>query len=299
MVNLVIVGSFGLDDVETPFGKVEGALGGSASYASYAASFFAKPGVVGVVGKDFPKEYLALLEKKGIDISGIDIKEKSFRWGGFYEYDMNEAKTLRTELNCIAEFNPTLPEAYRNAPYVFLGNLDPDVQQHVLDQIKKPKLVAMDTMNFWITHKKEALLEVIKRVDVLIFNDGEARQLFNTPNLLKAAQEVLKLGPKAVVIKKGEHGSLLCTENSYFSAGAYPLEVIKDPTGCGDTFGGGFIGWLAKTDNISERNMRKAVVYGSALASFNAEDFSLNRLKQVTEKDIEHRMEKFKEMREF
>jgi ribokinase len=240
-----------------------------------------------------------LLEKRGIDLSGVQVKEKSFRWGGYYEYDMNEAKTLRTELNCITEFDGALPPAYRDAAYLFLGNLDPDIQLKVMEQMRGPKLVVMDTMNFWITHKKDVLLKAIAKVDVLVFNDGEARQLFATPNLVKAAGEAIKLGPRAVIIKKGEHGSLLFTEKTHFSAGAYPLETIKDPTGCGDTFGGGLIGWLAKTDDTSEKNMRKAVIYGSALASFNAEDFSLNRLKRLTHDEVEARYHAFREMREF
>ncbi len=299
MPNLLIAGTLNLDDVETPFGKVQGIMGGSASFASYAASFFAKPGVVSVIGRDYPKEYLALLEQRGIDLSGVEVREKSFRWAGSYEYDMNEAKTLRTELNCLTEFDPKLPKQYRDATYVFLANIDPELQLKVVQQVRKPKLIVMDTMNFWIEHKKDALLEAIKRIDVLVLNDGEARQLFGTPNLVKAAQAALKLGPKAVIIKKGEHGALLFTDGTHFSAGAYPLETIKDPTGCGDAFAGGFIGWLAKTDDISERNMRKAIIYGSAIASFNAEDFSLNRLKQITEKDIEKRFGEFKEMGEF
>lgn len=298
-INLIIAGTLNLDDVETPFGKVHAAQGGSASYASYAASFFAKPGVVGVIGKDFPREYLALLEKRGVDLSGVEKKEKSFRWAGYYEYDMNEAKTLRTELNCLTEFDPNLPVAYREAKYLFLANLDPEIQLRIIKQMKQPQLVVLDTMNFWIEHKKEALLDVIKHIDVLIFNDGEARQLFNTPNLIKAANHALTLGPRAVIIKKGEHGALMFTEKTYFNANAYPLEVIKDPTGCGDTFAGGFIGWLAKTNDTSEKNMRKAIMYGSALASFNAEDFSLNKLKQIAMQDIEKRYHEFKEMREF
>jgi len=299
MVDVVVLGTVALDSVETPFGKVNNVLGGSATYAAYAASFFSKPGIVSVVGNDFPKQHSNVLKKKNICIKGIKKEGKTFKWEGYYEFDMNEAKTLRTELNALESFKPKLPEKYKNAKYLFLANLDPELQLEVLSQIKKPELVVLDTMNFWIGHKKNKLLEVIKKTDVLLLNDGEARQLFKTTNLVKAANMALKLGPKAVIIKKGEHGALLFTKEKHFSAPSYPLENIKDPTGCGDSFGGAFIGYLAKTKEHDEKNLRKAIIYASAIASFNAEGFSLENLKKITKKEIEKRFNKFREIRDF
>ena len=299
MSDILIVGTIALDTIETPFGKVGRALGGSATYASFAASFFSKPAVISVIGKDFPKEHTELLKKRGISLDGLQISGKTFRWEGFYEYDMNEAKTKKTELNALANFKVKVPEKYKNIKYVFLANIDPEQQLETLNQMKKPDLVVTDTMNFWISSRKDFLMKVIKKTDVLLLNGGEARQLFKTVSLVKAANEVLKLGPKAVIIKKGEHGALLFTKEKHFSAPGYPLEEIKDPTGCGDCFGGAFIGYLAKTQDLSESNFRKAVVYGSVIASHNAEDFSINRLKSLTINDIEKRYNEFKDMREF
>lgn len=299
MVDAVIVGSVALDTVKTPFGEVKEVLGGAATYSSYAASFFAKPGIVAVVGEDFPKEHLQLLEARGIDTSGIKKEGKTFRWEGFYEYDMNEAKTVKTELNSFESFSPEIPEEYKKAKYVFLANINPELQLKVLEQIESPEMVMLDSMNLWIYTKKDKLLDVIKKSDVLLLNDGEARQMFNTPNLAIAGAEALKLGVKHFIIKKGEHGALLFSEGSHFSAPGYPLEAIKDPTGCGDSFAGGLIGYMAKTNNSDESNLRKAIVYGSVLASFNAEDFSLNRLKQISNQDIEKRYKEFEKMRQF
>ncbi|MEK6949287.1 MAG: PfkB family carbohydrate kinase [Nanoarchaeota archaeon] len=299
MVDLVIFGTVALDSLETPFGKADNVLGGSASYASIAASFFSKPGILSIIGKDFPKEHLDFFNKRGIDTSGIIVGEKTFRWQGYYEYDMNEAKTLRTELNSLESYKVKVPESYKNVKYLFLGNMDPDLQLNVINSIKKPKLIVMDTMNFWIQNKKEQLFKTIKKADILVFNDGEARQLFNTPNLIKAANEALKLVSKAVIIKKGEHGALLFCDKKHFSAPSYPLENIKDPTGCGDSFGGALAGYLAKTKDLSEKNLRKAVVYGSVVASYNAEDFSVGMLKRITSKDLEKRYNELKEIREF
>ena len=295
----MITGTVALDTIQTPFGKVEKALGGSAAYASFAASFFSKPNILSVVGNDFPKEYIELLKKRQINLDGLQITGKTFHWEGFYEFDMNEAKTKKTELNSLADFKISMPIKYKDINYVFLANIDPDLQLEALNQIKKPKFIVMDTMNFWISSKKKPLMDLIKKVDVLLLNDGEARQLFNTVSLVKASREALKLGPKAVIIKKGEHGALLFTKDRHFSAPSYPLEEIKDPTGCGDCFGGAFIGYLAKTNDLSEANMRRAVVYGSVVASFNAEDFSLNRLKTLTMDEIEKRYNELKDMREF
>ncbi|MBI2655258.1 sugar kinase, partial [Candidatus Woesearchaeota archaeon] len=244
MSDVLIVGTVALDTIETPFGRAERILGGSASYASFAASFFSKPAILSVIGKDFPKEYVDLLKKRDIDMEGVQSDNKTFHWEGFYEYDMNEAKTRKTELNSLASFKVKVPEKYRDVKYVFLANIDPEQQLETLNQISRPDLVVMDTMNFWISSKQEQLMDVIKKVDVLLLNDGEARQLFKTVSLVKAANEALSLGPRAVIIKKGEHGALLFTKNKHFSAPSYPLENIKDPTGCGDCFGGGFIGYL-------------------------------------------------------
>lgn len=299
MNDILIIGTVALDTIETPFGKAEKTLGGSATYASFAASFFSKPALISVIGNDFPKEYIELIKKRGICIEGLEVAGKTFHWEGFYEYDMNEAKTRKTELNSLEHFKVDVPKKYRSIKYVFLANIDPELQLETLNQMNKPEFIVLDTMNFWINNKKKYLLEAIKKTDVLLLNDGEARQLFNTANLVKAANDALNLGPKAVIIKKGEHGALLFTKNKHFNAPGYPLENIKDPTGCGDAFGGAFIGYIAKTKNLNEKNFRKAIVYGSVIASHNAEDFGMNRLKKITMNDIEKRYKELKDMREF
>ena len=300
MVDVIMVGTVALDSVRTPFGEVVETLGGSAVYASVAAGIFANVGLVGVVGKDFPEKHIEFLRTKGIDLAGLEIADgDTFRWKGYYEYDMNQAHTVDTRLNVLSRFDPSLPEAYRDCRYVFLANTDPGIQLNVCDQMRKPKLIMLDTMNFWIEHKKDALEKIIGRVDVMLTNDAEARQYFGTPNLIKAGRSFLDMGPKAVIIKKGEHGAILFTGDQCFCAPAYPLENLVDPTGAGDSFAGGFIGWLAKTDDISPRNMRKAVVFGSAIASFNAEDFSLNRLKSITRDDIFNRYMMFQDIASF
>lgn len=299
MAEVLIIGTVALDTIETPFGRVEKALGGSATYASFAASFFSKPAVISIVGNDFPKEYLELMKKREICLDGIKVAGKTFHWEGYYEYDMNEAKTRKTELNSLEHFKAEIPEKHRGIKYVFLANIDPEQQLKALTEMNDTELVVLDTMNFWISHKKEALLNVIKKADVLLLNDGEARQLFNTASLVKAAGGALGMGAKAVIIKKGEHGALLFTKNKHFSAPGYPLEAIKDPTGCGDSFGGAFIGYLSKTKDLSERNLRKAVVYGSVVASHNAEGFGLSRLKDLTMEEILERYKAFQDIREF
>jgi len=299
MNDILIVGTVALDTIETPFGRVKRALGGSATYASFAASFFSKPAVISVIGNDFPKEYIELLKKRNIDLNGLQVCDKTFHWEGFYEYDMSEAKTKKTELNSLANFKVNVPIEHKDIKYIFLANIDPQHQLETLKHAKRAELIVLDTMNYWINSRKKQLLDVIKKIDVLLLNDGEARQLFNTVSLVKAANQALQLGPRAVIIKKGEHGALLFTKNKHFSAPSYPLENIKDPTGCGDCFGGAFIGHLAKTKDLSESNFRKAVIYGSVVASHNAEDFSLNRLKSLTMKDIEKRYKEFEEIREF
>jgi len=296
-MDLVIVGSIGLDDVKTPFGEVKGALGGSGVYASAAASFFLKPGLTGIMGIDMPADHLEILGK--FDLEGVERKDKTFHWEGFYEYDMNEAKTINTELNSLASFNPILPESYTKAKFLFLGNTDPDIQLKTLGQMKGKPFIVLDTMNYWISSKRESLAQAISRVNLAVMNEGEARQLMDTPNLVKAGRMLLDMGPEFVVIKKGEHGALLFSLNGFFSAPGYPLEVVKDPTGAGDSFAGGMIGYLAKTGDTSEQNIRKAIIYGSCIASACAEDFSLNYLKNVNLKEIEERYHVFEEIRRF
>jgi len=299
MVEPVIIGTVALDTIETPFGKVENTLGGSATYSSIAASFFSKPGILSIIGKDFPKPHIKMLNKRGIDTNGIVLGDKTFRWQGYYEFDMNEAKTLKTELNVIETYKVKVPDNYKNSKYLYLANIDPEHQLSTINEIKNPKLIVMDTMNFWIEHKKKELLETIKKSDILIMNDGEARQLFKTSNLVKAANQALKINSKAVIIKKGEHGALLFTNNKHFNAPGYPLENIKDPTGCGDVFGGAVIGYLAKTQDLGEKNLRKAIIYGSILASYNAEGFGTERIQTVNDGDIKKRYKEFRDIREF
>ena len=299
MIDPIIIGTVALDSLETPFGKVKDVIGGSATYASIAASFFSKPGILSIVGKDFPKKHINYLNERVINTEGIILGNKTFKWQGFYEFDMNEAKTIKTELNALESYKVQVPENYKEAKYVFLANIDPELQLDVINNIKKPELVVMDTMNFWIEHKREQLLKTIDKADILVLNDSEARQLFDTPNLVKAANAALKLHTHAVIIKKGEHGALLFTDSKHFNAPGYPLENIKDPTGCGDSFGGALIGYLSKTKDLSETNLRKAVVYGSVLASFNAEDFSIERLRNINSKDIEGRYKEFRDMGKF
>jgi len=300
MVDVIMVGTVALDTVRTPFGLAEETLGGSAVYASVAASLFASVGLVGVVGKDFPQKHQDFLKTKGVDLTGLDTLDgETFRWKGYYEYDMNQAHTQDTQLNVLSRFDPVLPQEYCDCKYVFLANTDPEIQMKVFKQMNQPKLVMMDTMNFWIESKKEALSKMIEKVDVMLTNDAEARQFWGTPSLVKAGRSFLEMGPKAVIIKKGEHGALLFTDGQCFSAPAYPLENLTDPTGAGDSFAGGFIGWLAKTDDISPRNMRKAVVFGSTIASYNAEAFSLNRLKDISRDDVFNRYMRFQDIASF
>ncbi len=299
---VVVVGTMAFDDVKTPFGQVVGALGGSATFASIACSLFAKPGIVSIVGEDFPKKHMKFLESRGIDLSGVEVRRgaKTFHWKGEYGLDLNDAKTLRTDLNVLLEFNPRLPEDFRKADFLFLGNLDPELQLDALSQFKKrPGLVVADTMNHWINDKREKVLEVVRAVDVCLMNDIEARLLFSTPNLKKAAREILKLDSKIAIIKKGEHGCIAFTEKSHFACPGYPLENVLDPTGSGDCFGGALTGYLAKTGDFSEANMRRAMVYASSVASFNAEGFSVEKVKRITLKDVEKRYREFREFVRF
>lgn len=299
-MSILVVGSAALDTVETPFGSVEDALGGSAIYFSAAASYFAPVNLVAVVGDDFPREQIEFLKKKNVDFSGLEVANgKTFRWGGKYGFDLNERDTLFTHLNVFEKFEPKIPDSYKNSEYIFLANIGPDLQMDVLKQIEAPKLVALDTMNYWIGGNLPALRETLKRVDVLIINDSEVRQLANEANLVKASKIVQEMGPKTLIIKKGEHGALLIARNSFFWAPAYPLEIIYDPTGAGDTFAGGFMGYMAKSDDISIDNLKRAVVFGSAMASFCVEKFSLERLKNLSDEEIRTRFKEFWQMTNF
>ncbi|MCX6148899.1 MAG: PfkB family carbohydrate kinase [Ignavibacteriales bacterium] len=301
-MSLLVVGSIALDSVITPFAKIDNALGGSTVYVSLAASYFSTPiYIVGVVGEDFGKEHIKLLEDHHIDLEGLQIVkgEKTFRWGGKYHYDLNVRDTLYTDLNVFEKFNPIIPVNYRKAQYVLLGNIDPVLQLRVLDQMDKPKLVVCDTMNFWIEGKNAELLEVLKRVDVLIINDSEARLLTHEPNIIKAARLIKELGPKYLIIKKGEHGALIFGEEGIFSAPAYPLENIFDPTGAGDVFAGGFIGYLHKKDDLNFEIMKRAVIYGSTMASFCVEQFSTKGLENLDYKLIQNRFREFLKLSKF
>ncbi len=301
-MSLLVVGSLALDTIETPFGKVKETLGGSAVYISMAASYFATPvRMVGVVGGDFPETAISLLEERNIDLEGLQRIEngKTFRWSGKYHYDLNMRDSLFTHLNVFEKFDPKIPDGYRNSKYVCLGNIDPILQRRVLEQIEKPKLVVGDTMNFWIEGKKNELLKTLKHIDVLIINDSEARLLTQEPNLIRAGKKVMGMGPKILIIKKGEHGALLLTENTVFSAPAYPLDNIYDPTGAGDAFAGGFMGWLDKSDDISDENLKKAVIYGSAMASFCVEKFGVEGLQDLTHLKVQDRFRSFRDLSKF
>jgi len=297
VAELLVTGTVALDNVRTPFGEVTDALGGSATFFSYAASFFTDVKLVAVVGPDFPKEHLDLLAARGVDLAGVQVADgPTFRWTGEYGYDLNEARTLDTRLGVLADFRPELPEHFRRCPFVFLANLDPVIQLDVLRSMARPRLAALDTMNFWIKGKRDELRAVLGEVDALLINDTEARMLAEEPNLVKAARAILEWGPRVVVVKRGEYGALMATRERFFFVPAYPLESVFDPTGAGDTFAGGFMGMLAGTGETDERALRRAIVYGSVVASFTVEDFSLNRLKRLTRDDIEQRYRAFREM---
>ncbi|PHX75077.1 MAG: sugar kinase [Chitinophagaceae bacterium] len=302
-MSLIVVGTMAFDSIETPFGKSDRIIGGAATYIALSASNFIKPiKQISIVGGDFPQETLDELTARGVDLEGVEIKkdQKSFFWKGKYHLDMNERDTLDTQLNVLGEFNPIVPESYQDAEFVMLGNLVPAVQHSVLKQMKnRPKLVVMDTMNFWMETAMADLEEVLKHVDVLLVNDSEARQLSAQFSLVKAAKEIMKMGPKYVVIKKGEHGALLFHEDQVFVAPALPLEDIFDPTGAGDTFAGGFIGHLAKTKDISFENMKSAIIIGSAMASFCVEKFGTTRLKEISKEEINDRIHAFVELVNF
>ena len=303
MGKLLIVGTVAFDEIETPFGKTDKILGGAGTFIGLAASQFdVDSAIVSVVGEDLPQEYLDLLKNKGIDISGIEIVKggKTFYWKGKYHNDLNTRDTLVTELNTLAAFNPIVPENFKDAEVVMLGNLHPNIQMSVIDQMtERPKLIILDTMNFWMDNSLEELKEVIKRIDVLTINDEEARQLTGEYSLVKAAKEIRKMGPKYMVIKKGEHGALLFHEENIFFAPALPLEEVFDPTGAGDTFAGGFSGYLAATGNIGFENLKKAVIHGSNLASFCVERFGTERMQDLEGSEVYKRLHQFKSLTQF
>jgi len=296
VLGLLVVGSLGLDTVETPFDKVEDALGGSATYISLAASYFGGPvELVGVVGSDFPKEYIKIMQDRNVDVEGLQIVEggKTFKWSGKYHYDLNVRDTLLTELNVFQDFNPVIPDNFKKSKYICLGNIDPVLQSKVLDQMEDPQFIVCDTMNFWIEGKKDELFQLLPRVDVLIINDSEARLLAHEPNLIRAARKIREMGPKILIIKKGEHGALLFVDDIVFSAPAYPMETIYDPTGAGDSFAGGFTGYLYKTRDLSPDSLKRAVIYGSTMASFCVEKFSTKGLEDLSYLQISDRYREF------
>ncbi|MEO7714397.1 MAG: PfkB family carbohydrate kinase [Gemmatimonadaceae bacterium] len=296
-MTVLVVGSVALDSVETPFGKAENVIGGSGTFFSASASHLSPVQLVGVVGDDYPMDQLEPLRKRGVDMAGLEqAKGESFRWRGRYRHDLNSAETLETRLGVFSHFSPKIPAQFRNAPFVFLANIDPRLQLDVLRQVERPKLVACDTMNFWIESRRPDIVELIKHVDLITLNDGEARQLTDCFNLLKAARWIMERGPRMVIIKKGEHGAFLFKGKSIFFAPAYPLEDVFDPTGAGDSFAGGFMGYLARSGDLSDASLRRAVVYGSAMGSFAVEKFSVQRLLELTPTDISSRVADFRKL---
>jgi sugar/nucleoside kinase (ribokinase family) len=302
-MSILVVGTMAYDAIKTPFGQTDKIIGGAATYIAYSASYFHKPiNLVSIVGGDFDFQEMENLKARGADVTGVEVKQdgKSFFWSGVYHMDMNTRDTLVTDLNVLLEFNPIIPEAYKNSEYVLLGNIDPVLQMKVIDQMpSKPKLVVLDTMNFWMDIALDKLMAVIAKVDVLTINDSEARQLSGEYSLVKAAKKILTFGPKYLIIKKGENGALLFHENNIFFAPALPLEEVFDPTGAGDTFAGGFIGYIAKTGDVSFENMKRAIIYGSAMASFCVEKFGTERLKELDLDEIHDRVEEFVSLSQF
>ena len=296
-MSVLVVGSVALDSVETPFGKAESVIGGSGTFFSASASHLSPVQLVGVVGDDYPMEQLEPLRARGVDMAGLEqTTGRSFRWRGRYRHDLNSAETLETHLGVFSHFSPKIPAQFRNAPFVFLANIDPRLQLEVLRQVERPKLVACDTMNFWIESRRPDLVELIKHVDLITLNDGEARQLTDCTNLVKAARWIMERGPSMVIIKKGEHGAFLFKEKSIFFAPAYPLEDVFDPTGAGDSFAGGFMGYVARTGDLSDASLRRAVIYGSAMGSFAVERFSVQRLLEINSSDIASRVADFRRL---
>ena len=298
-MSLLVVGSVAYDGIETPFGKTDRILGGSATYISLASSYFTEDiELVGVVGKDFADEDIELFKSKHIDLEGLQVDKSgnTFFWKGKYHHDLNMRDTLDTQLNVFEHFDPIIPDSYKDADFVALGNIEPSLQHKVLEQVTDPRLVVMDTMNFWIEGTPDALKKTLKGVDLLVINDSEARELADEPNLITAAEKVRAMGPDSLIIKKGEHGALLFTGDEIFSAPAYPVIDIFDPTGAGDTFMGGLLGWLAYTNDLTPRNMRRAVIMGSVMASFCVEKFGPERLKNLTESEIYSRYKEFRRL---
>lgn len=299
-MSILVVGSVALDTIKTPFGKKKEILGGSATYFSVSARFFGPVSLVAVVGQDFPRKYINFLEKKGIGLKGLKVRKgKTFRWEGEYGWDFSNPRTVATHLNVFADFNPFIPEEYKGSKYVFLANIDPSLQNKVLGQMRNPKLVACDTMNYWIENKRRELMGLLKKVDIFFLNESEARELTGESNLVKAAKEILKMGPGKIIIKKGEHGALLFSGSSIFSAPAYLMESIFDPTGAGDTFAGGAMGYLAAQKSLNTANLRKSIVYGTVMATFAVEDFSLGRLGAIKQSDINRRLNNFRKLTRF
>lgn len=295
-MKLVVLGTLALDSIQTPFGRVSEVLGGSAAYFSLAARNFSEVGVVSVVGCDFPEEHWRLLEDMGVDLSGVSRADgRTFRWEGYYEYDMEQAHTLRTELNVLEDFKPSIPGGYRRCDYLFLANTDPEVQMDALRKIK-PRHSFCDTMNFWIEHKRDSLTELLKQVDGVFMNEGEAREYCRTPNVIQAGRRLLKLGPRKVVIKKGESGAVFLSDGNFFTAPAYPLEVVKDPTGAGDSFAGGTVGHIAKHGAFTDDLIRKSMICGSVISSYVVEDFGMESYRHMKQEDIEKRYETFRRM---
>jgi len=299
-MSLLVVGSIAYDSVKTPFGKKDEVLGGSALYCGLAASFFVPVNLVSVVGEDFSKRYLNFLRKRNIDTEGLQIKKgKTFRWKAEYSHNLNNRRTLATHLNVLRDFKPELPKNYKDSKYIFLANLDPYMQQMVLDKLSNPKLVACDTMSLWIETKRDSLMKLLKRVEIFIINESEARELTAEPNLIKAGHKICNLGPKMVILKKGENGALLLSKSFKFLSVAYPLEAVYDPTGSGDVFAGGFMGYLAKQNKLTKSCFKKALIYGTILASFNVESFSIERLKRLNRKDIDKRYKELRRLTHF
>ena len=299
-MGILVVGSVAFDDVRTPFGAEVGILGGSATYFGVAASHFTEVAVVAVVGDDFPETNVAFLRGRGIDVSGLQrVPGRTFRWKGEYSGDMNAARTLETQLNVFADFSPELLPRHRQPDILFLGNIDPDLQRRVLEQVRRPRIVACDTMNYWVASKRDSLLRTLALVDILLINDAETRQLAGESNLVRAARRVLEMGPKTLIVKRGEHGALMVSRSGFFAAPALPLEDVVDPTGAGDSFAGGFMGHLASVGAVDDRELRRAVVFGTVMASFNVCAFGPQLLSALTRRDIEARFEEFRGLTRF
>jgi sugar/nucleoside kinase (ribokinase family) len=299
-MSVVVVGTVAFDSIETPFGSAERILGGSASYFALGASFFTPVQIVGVIGHDFPQEYIDLLTRRGVDLAGLRTERgETFHWRGRYHEDINVRDTLELHLNVLSGFIPQLPDAYRDAEYLFLGNIDPLMQLEVLNQVRGVKLVACDTMDHWIRESGEELRKVLQRIETLVINDSEAKLLSGYSNIVRAARAIMKMGPKVVLIKRGEYGVLQFSDSAIFATPAYPLEEVFDPTGAGDSFAGGFLGQLARSGDLSQRGIRRAIVYGSVVASFTVEDFGVKRLTSVSLADIEERYTKFVQLTDF